>query len=117
MIKMKKLKPALALLLAAVMVLTGPVQSAGLVRAEEITAQESMVLPDEELEGTDGDESPAPQTQETETVLKTQEAEDPKRTELSAETQVAETAAEDASVAETEVLTEMEEESEDYENG
>ena len=109
MIKMKKLKPALALLLAAVMVLTGPVQSAGLVRAEEITAQESMVLPDEELEGTDGDESPAPQTQETETVLKTQEAEDPKRTELSAETQVAETAAEDASVAETEVLTEMEE--------
>lgn len=71
MVKTKRLRSALAILLAAAMALTGPAQSAGIVRAEESVAQESAETPDVERESAAGDESRIVQTQEAEETTET----------------------------------------------
>lgn len=124
MVKRNKWRAVLALLLAAAMALTGPMQSAGLVRAEETVVQESAESSDVERESADGNERQTAQIKEAEkaeetAALETQTvdeeaaletpdtaADEMQHTELSKETQPSETMSADASAEEAQSVTE-----------
>ncbi len=119
MVKMKRLKPTLAVLLAAAMALSGPAQSAGLVHAEETVVQEQAEASEVERERADGEESRTVQTQEAQetmevAALETQpEKETVAGTADSTRTQE-ETQAADVSVEETQTVTETGDSASDF---
>lgn len=77
MYKMKRLKPALALLLAAAMALSGPAQSAGFVRAEEVAAEENMKARDAKDENADAVDSQLQEAQDVEEATSETDGKEP----------------------------------------